>query len=234
MTVRALTLGTCAMGIALLVPVVDAQDFLPSHRLDAGRLAQYRNFVLKSDLPTILAATGADPAAVKTTHERPALMQDLDWQPSRWDVGSTAESTDPVETIGFSLYNNQLFRVVVDYAGDRTAGMTVADMVDAISVVYGTPVKRLPGAARPASQVEIESGSPIARWGDADHAVLLFRTTSYGDGFRLIVLDRALSDLARKAEARATLLDEQGAPRMEMARHKKEKDDARGHAGLIR
>jgi hypothetical protein len=222
------------MGIGLLVPALGAQELLPSHRLDAARLAQYRNFVLKSDLPSILAITGADPSEVKTTHQRPALLQDLDWRPSRWKVGSTAESTDPVELIGFSLYNNQLFRMVVDYAGARTAGMTVADMVDAISVVYGTPVERLPGAARPASQVEIESGPPIARWGDTDHAVLLFRTTSYGDGYRLIVLDRALSDLARKAMAQGTLLDEQGAPRMEMARQKKEMDDARAATAQAR
>jgi hypothetical protein len=222
------------MGIGLFVPALGAQELLPSHRVDAARLAQYRNFVLKSDLPSILAITGADPSEVKTTHQRPALLQDLDWRPSRWKVGSTAESTDPVELIGFSLYNNQLFRMVVDYAGARTAGMTVADMVDAISVVYGTPVERLPGAARPASQVEIESGPPIARWGDTDHAVLLFRTTSYGDGYRLIVLDRALSDLARKAMAQGTLLDEQGAPRMEMARQKKEMDDARAATAQAR
>jgi len=71
--------------------------------------------------------------------------------------------TDP-----FQLIHNQLFRIVVDYNNDRTEGMTDADMVEAISAVSGAPVKRTAGAVRPASRVEIESASPLARWGDGE------------------------------------------------------------------
>jgi hypothetical protein len=59
------------------------------------------------------------------------------------------------------LLNDQLFRVVVDYASDRTEGMTDDDMIEAIGVVYGTPVQRVPGAGRLATRVDTESGTPV-------------------------------------------------------------------------
>jgi hypothetical protein len=107
-------------------------------------------------------------------------------------------------------------------------------MTDGISAVYGTPVKRVPGAARIGSQVEAESGSPVARWGDADHAVVLYRTSSYGEAFRLIVTESTLDGLARKAAIQAMRLDDQEAPRREIARHKKEQDDGRSAAEKAR
>jgi hypothetical protein len=157
-------------------------------------------------------------------------LQDLEWRPSRWTRGSTADSTDPVERIVFSFYNDHLFRIVVDYGHDRTDGMTDADMIEAISAVYGPSVKPARGALRVQSQVEIESGSPVVRWGSADGAdgaVVLYRTSSYRETFRLILTDAALADLARKAATQAVRLDEQQAPQREIARQKKERDDAR-------
>jgi hypothetical protein len=126
------------------------------------------------------------------------------------DPGSTSISTDPVEKIVFSFYNDRLFRVVVDYGYDRTEGMTDADMIEAIGAVYGTPVKQIPGAVRVASRVDTESGSPVARWGDAEHTVVLSRISSYRETFRLIVTASALDDLARKAAIQAVRLDAQG------------------------
>src|SRR5438552_1046467 len=149
------------------------------------------------------------------------------WRPSRWNASSSVASTDPVDKMGFSFYDDQLFRIVVDYGHERTAGMTEADMTEAISAIYGAPVRRLPGTIRIASQLEAESGSPVARWGDGEYAVVLFRISSYGDAFRLIMTVPALDDLARKAELRALRLDDQEAPRREIARQKKEKEDTR-------
>ena len=156
------------------------------------------------------------------------LLQDLEWRPSRWVAGSTSASTDPVEQMVFAFYDAKLFRVVVDYGYDRTEGMNDADMTEALVAVYGPPSKRLPGAARSASRLETESGTPVARWGDAGHAVVLYRSASYRTAFRVIVTDLSVDDLARKAAVQAARLDEQDAPRREVARQKKEKDD--GHA----
>jgi hypothetical protein len=234
MKVRALLLATCAFGIVGLARGPSAQDLLPAHKLDTDRLAQYRNFALKSDLAAVSAVTGAASSEAKTTHERPAVLQELQWRPSRWTPGSTSTSTDPVEQIGFSFYNNQLFRIVVDYAHDRTEGMTDADMIEALTAVYGLPVKRVPAAPRVATRGDSDSGSAVARWGDANYAVVLFRTSSYNQAFRLTVTEPALDELARKAEMQAVRLDEQSAPSREIARQKKEQEDGRAAAEKAR
>ena len=204
------------------------------HRLDGQDLAQYRNFALGSDLAAVSDHAGVAASEAKTIHERPAVLQDLEWRPARWTGGSTAVSTDPVEQILFSFYNNQLFRIVVDYSNERTEGMTQADMIEALSAVYGTPVKHMVGAGRVASRVEIESGKPVARWGDAQYPVVLYQTSSYRETFRLIITAAALDDLARKALAQAVRLDEQDAPQREIARQKKERDDGRAVAEKAR
>src|SRR5690348_10017862 len=103
------------------------------HGLQGQGLAQYRNFALGSDLAAVCDRAGVAASEAKTIHERPAVLQDLEWRPARWISGSTAVSTDPVEKVLFSFYNNQLFRIVVDYNNDRTEGMTEADMIQALS-----------------------------------------------------------------------------------------------------
>jgi hypothetical protein len=196
--------------------------------LDGQGLTRYRDFELGSDMASVSALTGVASSEAKMIHQRPAVLQDLEWRPLHWDAHSTAASTEPVEQVRFSFYNDQLFRVVVDYAHERTEGMTGPDMVEAISAVYGPPLPRPARAAvGAASRFESESGSPVARWGDADHAVVLYQTSSYGAPFRLVVTELRLEDLARKAETQARQLDEQEAPRREIARQKKEHDDAR-------
>jgi hypothetical protein len=198
------------------------------HGVGAQGLPKYRNFDLGSTLASISMLAGVSPAEAKTIHQRPALLQDLEWRLSRWVGGSTAPSTDPVEKIVFSFYNDRLFRLVVDYDKERTEGMTDADMVAAIFATYGAPLKRTsPVPPRVASRLEVESGAPLARWGDAKQSVVLYRTSTYGTTFRLIVTEPQLDDLARKAEAQAIRLDTQEAPGREIARQNKELEDGR-------
>ncbi len=232
MTARSLMV--CAFGVLFLAGGAAAQDLLVARPIGPPNLAQYRNFALKSDLATISTTAGVASSGATLIHQRPAVMQDLEFRPSRWIAGSTVESTDPVEEMVFSFYNDQLFRIVIDYSSDRTEGMTDADMVEAITVVYGAPGKRIAGAARDASQVESESGSPVARWGDAEHTIVLYRSSMYGERFRLIVTDSRLDRLARKASIEAARLDEQAAPQREIARQKKERDDGRVTAAKAR
>lgn len=196
-------------------------------RLEADDLSRYRSFELGADVAAVSALTGGAASEATVVHQRPVLLQDLTWRPSRWTPGSNSNSTDPVDQVLFSFSNDHLFRIVVDYVHDRTAGMTNADMVDAISAVYGPSVKPTRGPVRVQSQMEIESGSALARWGDTEHAVVLYRTSSYGEPFRLIVTDLAVADQAQKGAIQAVRLDEQEAPRREIAREKKEQDDSR-------
>jgi len=116
---NARTLAICGVGVMLLAGRLDAQD-----------LSRYRTFELGSELLSVSTLTGVASSEAKTVHLRPALLQDLEWRPSRWGVGSASPSTDPVEQIVFSFYNNQLFRIIVDYGQERTKGLTDADMID--------------------------------------------------------------------------------------------------------
>src|SRR5205807_27037 len=115
---------------------------------------------------------------------------------------------------------------VIDYDRNRTEGMTNAVMIEAISAAYG-PISTVPQKTRAASsQGAEESGTRVARWGDADYSVVLYRL-SYASGFRMTVTSVRLEALARAAETQALRLDERDAPQREIARQKKEADDTR-------
>jgi hypothetical protein len=215
-------LGVCVVGIVC-----------SAHGLEAEDLSRYRNFELGSDVASVSTAAGVATSEAKTVHQRPAVMQDLQYRPSHWTAGTA--STDPVEQIAFSFYNDQLFRIVVDYGHERTEGMTGADMIEAISAVYGPRLPQTSRASgRAASRLETESGSLVARWGDSQHAIALYQTSSYRAAYRLIVTDVGRDDLARKAETQALRLDDQEAPQRELARQQKERDDGRAAAAKAR
>src|SRR5205823_4320508 len=128
----------------------------------------------------------------------------------------------------FSFCNDQLTKMVINYDSERTAGLTDADMIEAISATYGAPLKA--AATRPigtmVSSRDEESGARVSRWGDADYSVVLYRA-SYGSGFRMIVSSPKLEALARTADVQAIRLDEREAPKRETARQKKELEDTR-------
>ena len=208
---RALAVG--ALGLLLAAPLLHSQ----------GR-PQYRDFQLGGDLPSVSALTGVAVSQATAIHVRPALMQELRWQ--RPYSSSETSQADPVKQIVFSFYNNQLSKLVVDYDHDRTAGLTDADLIDALSTEYGPRLK--PGArtGRGAlTRVEEESGTLVARWAGADYSVVLYR--GYSSDFRLIVASPKLEALARTADIQATRLDDREAPQREIARQKKETEDAR-------
>ncbi len=212
---------THAQTLAVCVGIVCS-----THGLDAQDLSRYRNFELGSTVASVSTVAGVASSAAKTIHRRPALLHDLEYRPSRWIAESLAPSTDPVQQIVFSFYNDQLFRIVVDYSRERTEGMTPADLIDGIVAVYGPvlpPASRARG--RVPSRLETEAGSPIAQWGDSQHSVVLYHTSSYGAAFRLLVTDVRLDDLARAAEAQALRLDAKEAPQREVARQQQERAD---------
>jgi hypothetical protein len=213
---RALAVG--ALGLVLAAGSVQGQN-----------RSRYRDYPLGGNLPSISALSGVAASTAKTIHLRPAMMQELEWQRPYAKSGATPAVIDPVKQIVFSFYNDQLSRMVIDYDRDRTAGMTDADLIDAISTEYGPRLKPGVGLGRGGpSEIERESGTAVARWGDADYAVVLYRSTyTYMSGFRIIVTSPRLEALARTAEAQALRLDEREAPQREAARLKKEADEAR-------
>jgi len=208
------TLVTTALLVAVIPVLLHGQD-----------RARYRDYQLGASLASVSAIPGVTATDAKAIHERPAVRQELQWR--RPYVHSTPPvPIDPAKEILFSFYDDQLTRIVVDYDPDQTAGMTDADLTEAISTLYG-PVSK-PGAKSSRtlpSRFETESGTVVARWGDADVAVALLRT-SYASGFRLIVTSPRLDALAEAAEAKAQRLDVVEGPRRERDLQKKEAADA--------
>ena len=208
------TLVLTVAGLALSTCLLHGQD-----------RSRYRDFQLGRDLPSISALTGKPASEARTVHQRPALMQELEWRRPYSVSDASSGQTDPVQVILFSFYNDQLSRMVIDYDRNRTVGMTDADMIEAISTMYGPPLAASRTTAA-LSQLEEESGTRLARFGDASCAVVLYRS-SYASGFRLIVTSPRLDALARTAGAQAVRLDEREAPQRELARQKKEAADTR-------
>ena len=218
--IRANALGIGVLGVLLSTSAIQGQP-----------VAHYRDFQLGGDLASVAALTGVPASSAKTMRTRPASLQNVEWR--RPYTGSSETAMDPVQQIAFSFYNDQLFRLVIDYDRDRTEGMTDRDMIEAISTMYGTTVKPPLKANRAPLAADEMSGTRVAGWGDADYTAVLYRP-SYASGFRMIVTSVRLDALARTAEAQAVRLDERDAPQRELARQKKLADDERASKAKAR
>ena len=102
-------------GLLQLVPV-------SAPALGGPDLSRYRGFQFGETLPAVAKQAGLDVSQAKVIHERPALLQELEWP--IWLASSFDSPQDPVRTILFSFYNGELFRVLVSYDRDDTTGLT--------------------------------------------------------------------------------------------------------------
>lgn len=185
---------------------------------------RYREFQLGSDLASIAKLTGATPSGARVVHARPAVMKDLEWRPRHFSGGLTA-AADPVDLMLFRFYDDQLFMVVVDYDRRRTEGMSPADMISAITAIYG-PISQVPSRTLGTPTVQYAfPDTPLAVWGTADHSVTLLRV-AYPESFRLVVASTRLENLARTAAAAAVRMDADEAPQRELDRKTREASDS--------
>lgn len=194
-------------------------------RVNAQDLSRYREFQFGMDLPAIAKLAGLETSEAKVIHQRPAVLQELNWRP----LSSFGSSTpaDPIRGVLFSFYNGQLFRMVVNYDRYKTEGLTTEDVVAAISARYGTATRPAAEISFPSSQVYDDSELVIARWEDPQYSFNLFRS-SYQPTFGMIAFSKPLDALARAAVAEAIRLDEQEAPQREIERQKEQ--DAKDRA----
>jgi hypothetical protein len=195
----------------------------------AGDLSRYRDFQFGTDLPTVAKQTGANPAQAKTIYSRPALIQELEWspQPLGW-----ASKTEPAQTVNFSFYNGELFRIAVDYDRNETEGLTPDDVVETLSAAYGVATR--PSA--PAKTMQGPNGEEeevLAQWQDAQYRFDLIRS-SYGLSFRLIGVLKRLEAPAFSATLEAKRLDNQEAPQRDAARAASEEQAAKARAEKAR
>jgi hypothetical protein len=190
----------------------------------APDLSRYRAFQFGETLSAVAKQAGLALSEVKLIHERPAVIQELEWPV--WLAGGSSPRTDPVKTILFSFYNGELFRIVVNYDRDETAGLTTGDMVEAISATYGSATEPAGSEiAFSSTQVYNDSEAVIARWEDLQYSFNLYRST-YQPTFGMIAFTKTLDALARAATTEAIRLDAQEAPQREIQRQQRE-DDAK-------
>ena len=206
-----------AMSIAWVVissSVISAQD-----------LSRYREFQLGMSLVAVAQQAGIAPEA-RELHQRPELIQELTWQPPR--ILGSSPPGDSVRKILLSFYNGQLFRIVVSYEWDRTEGLTVEDVVEALSVRYGPATLPATEISSAVSRIYTDSGKIVAHWEDSEHSLNLVRP-SYASTFGLVVFSKRLDALARAASIEVIRLDEQEALGRAIERKKKleDEDDAK-------
>ena len=198
----------------LSMPMIHAQD-----------LSSYRGFQLGMSLSAAAKQAEINPSEAKVIYQRPAVIQELEWQPQ--SSSSSSAQADPVEEVLFSFYNGQLYRIVVNYDERRTVGLTDEDLIEAISAKYGRPTAPVAQIISSSpSQAYSDSEKVLARWEDSQYSFNLFRF-SYGSVPGMLVFSKRLDALAQVAIIEAIRLNKQEAPQREIDRQKQQDDEKR-------
>jgi hypothetical protein len=188
--------------------------------IHAQDLSGYRGYKLGTNLPATAAQAGMQAIEAKVVYQRPAVIQELEWRTQSLYGSSTQK--DPVKEIVFSFYNDELYRIVVNYDPDRTEGLTDKDLIESISAQYGKPTTPVAKIVSSSSAQAYDSGEKvIARWEDSQCSYNLFRS-SYGSVPGLLIFSKRLDALAQAAIVQAIHLNELEAPQRETERQKKE------------
>ena len=174
-------------------------------------LSQYRAFRLGEPLVDVARQTEVASSEARLISIRPERIEELDWRTGRYPAVSAPDS---VREIRFRFYNGALFEMMIAYDGDRTGGLTDADMTEALAAIYG------PGSDPIAKEIAFNSGysnkvRTIAQWGDSQ-SLLSLVGFSYGGGFGLVVSSVGDQALARNALLESERLDRAEAPQKEL------------------
>jgi hypothetical protein len=189
----------------------------------ASELSRYREFELGSSVATVTAVTLSAERDLKTLHSRPALLQEMAWQP-RYMTGPPVADRNSIGEIVFSFVDDRLFKMTVVYERARTTGLTNADMIAALTELYGAPTA--PVAQPRAAADAVAPAVMIAEWRQEDTHMGLQRGR-YNESFALVITSVPLDAIARKAQASALVMDVREAPAREAALLKKRADEQR-------
>lgn len=177
----------------------------------AQERAFYRTYHIGDNVLGISRQLGVSPAAAAL--RALGTLNELTWR-AQYPRRGDAPAIDPVSRLVFTFYEDQLFRIVIDYSPDRTEEMTEGDMVEAVSKVYGPPARRTDAPNGVRSRLEGPADSIIAQWIDGEQQVALLAVR--GPAFRMVVTSTLLQALANAAtadEAAVLGLDSSGAER---------------------
>jgi hypothetical protein len=212
MAVKTIRVAAFCFGALLLAaPILSAQDF-----------SKYRNFSLGMSLGTALKYTAQKPADVKTTHSRPALIQELTWWPP--NLPGASHQSDSVQEMLFSFCNGELYKISVIYDRASTQGLTAEDMLKSLSVKYGTATNIALETVSTRNEQYEAKRKPIASWEDANSSFNLVRS-SFSGGFELVIYSQKGNAEAELALVEAVKLEKQEEPQKAAERQKKETDD---------
>jgi hypothetical protein len=217
-------LAVLVLGAVLFNGFVHAQDF-----------SRYRFFQLGRSLSSVAETANMGPYDARVIHQRPALIQELDWRP-QYQSPSTRIAMDPVLQVALTFYNDQLFRITITYDQSRTDGMTNADVIEAVSATYGHAIiPPTPHATPRSSQNAHNDATTIAEWANGDRTLTLSRSL-FPVVFRLVMMSTALNDLAEAAIAETIISPDEAdeALQREADRRKKEIADAIADQGRAR
>ena len=154
-------------------------------------------------------------------HQRPALIQEVTWWP-RESSGSSLQA-EPVWQVFFTLYNGELYRILVTYDRHATQGLTAEDMVEAISAQFGTATRAAAEISFSTNELYTSTEKVIARWEDSQYSINLIRS-SFLNSFALAMFSKRLDARAEAAIAESVTLEGQDDPQKEIERQKKETD----------
>ena len=189
----------------------------------AAELSRYREFELGSSVAAVTAVTLSAERDLKILHNRPALLQEVTWQP-RYMTGAPVADRNSIGEMVFSFVNDRLFKMTVVYERGRTTGLTNADMIAALTELYGVPTGK---AAPPRAAADaLDTVAVIAEWRQEDTHMSL-RRGRYNESFSLVITSVSLDAIARKAQASALVMDVREAPAREAALLKKRADEQR-------
>jgi hypothetical protein len=187
--------------------------FLSAPLLSAQDLSKYRQFSLGTSLAEVSRQVDQRADKANVIQQGPATLQQMEWWPVAVNFLSKPE---PVQKVIFTFYNRTLYKIVATYDSDATAGLTNADMIDAISASYG-PATQTASAIRTTSSTPYEA---IAQWEDAKYSVSLSRE-SFFNAFTLVVVTTQMNAQADASIAEAAAQARADAPQKEIDRGKK-------------
>jgi hypothetical protein len=190
----------------------------------AQDLAKYRDFQFGMSLETVAKQIHMDASAAKTTHQRPAVIQTLQWD--QLGYSDRAPKDGSIRNVRFEFYNGELSKMVVTYDPAGTEGLTTDDVVEAISAIYGPATKPERTIAVSPSSIYEDNEKVLACWEDAQYSYNLFRST-YGNAFGLVAFSKKLNLMASDSSREADRLDKLEAPQKELARQMKQEEDKR-------
>ena len=217
------TLATSVLCAALFSPLGAAQD-----------LAKYRDFQFGMSLESVAKQIHVNASEAKTTYQRPALIQTLQWD--HFGYSGLSAKADSLRNVRFVFYNGGLSKMVVTYDPAGTLGLTTDDMIEAISALYGLATRPESTIAVSTSVVYEDNEKVLACWEDAQYSYNLFRA-SYGKTFGLVAFSKKLDLMASESSREADRLDKLEAPGKELVRLMRQEEDKRAaqeKARLIR